>query len=417
MPPASSPSAHEVFRYVSDSASMMFSGGGLKVKEAGSSAGFAVRALVDGRLGFAHCQQEHGLRKALEDAGKASRFSQKTRFSFAPKPPACPSPDVFDPGLDPGDFETAKSLVDEARSAAGSKGGKPRVILSLDRYGVEIENTAGFLGRYRKTGASVYVECMHGDGFGFSYLSSCKKPRETASAGRKAAEMAKAMQGASRPESGTYTVVFELEALQSLMETLLPSFSGDWKRRRMTKLEMGKRMFSERLTICDDALAQPGSAARPFDDEGTPSRRRVLVERGTVRSFLYDRETAALAREDGSGACARAGYDAPPSIGASNIVVSPGTWKDFGGLGKHVELHYAHGAHTANATTGDIGLEASVAFLVEREGRERKPLKGFMLTGNVFDMFAGMEAVEKEQRVYDNLIAPRIAFKNVRLVS
>ena len=405
--------AHEVFRSVSESASMMFTGGELKVKEADSSAGFAVRALVDGRLGFAYCQEEHQLKKALEDAAKASRFSAKTKFSFAPKADYI-LPHTYDQSLDPEDYVALRDMVAEARTTAESRGGKARIMLSTDRFGVELENSEGFNGRYRKTGFSIYVECMHGDGYGFSFLASYKKPKEVHSLGQKAADMAKAMQGAHKPESGAYTVVFEPEALSSLIGILLPSFSGDWRRRKMTKLQCGKKIFSESLTICDDGFAH-GGAVQPFDDEGIPSKRRFLVERGVVRSFLYDRETAALEGVAASGSCGREGYDTPPSISASNTVISPGTWKDFHALGKHIELHYAHGAHTANVTTGDFGLEASVAFLVD--GKERKPLKGFMVTGNIFELFANIAAMEKEQQVHDDLITPRIAFRDVKIVS
>jgi PmbA protein len=204
------------------------------------------------------------------------------------------------------------------------------------------------------------------------------------------------------------------EALLNLMDVFLPSFSGDWKRRAITKLSPGAKAFNGDLTICEDGLA-PGTEARPFDDEGTPSKKRLLVENGAVKSFLYDRETAALEGVSESGACVRPGYDLPPSASPSNIVISPGKVNDLAELGRIIELRSAHGSHTANPTSGDIGLEASSAFLVENG--KRTPLKGFMVTGNVFDMFANIEAIEKKQTTYGSLIAPRIAFRNVRVVS
>jgi len=407
------PSAHEVFRVVSESASMMFSGGELKTKEADTSAGFAVRALVDGRLGFAYCQEEHELKKTLDAAAKASHYSEKTKFSFAPKAHYI-IPDSYDEALQPDDYPALRGMVEEARSAAESRGGKARIMLSAERGAVELRNSEGFSGSYRKTDFSIYAECMHGDGYGFAYLSSCKRPKEVHSVGQKAADMAKAMHGATKPESGTHTVVFELSVLAELFDILMPSFSGDWKRRKMTKLQRDRKAFSEKFTLCEDGFAH-ASALRPFDDEGTPSKRRILVERGFVKSFLYDRETAALEGTNASGACARGSYDSPPSLSSSNLVVSPGTWESVSELGKHIELHSAHGSHTANVTTGDFGMEASVAFLVD--GAKRTPLKGFMVTGNIFELFANVEAMERKQQVHDSLISPRIAFRDVRIVS
>ncbi|MEW6036499.1 MAG: TldD/PmbA family protein [Candidatus Micrarchaeota archaeon] len=405
-------SGSEVYRMSAGASMLTFSGGQMKIKESDATAGISVRVLEAGRLGFAYCQAESGLDEALSRARRLSKFSVESGFSFAPQS-QFPPLDVADPALEPDDIDLLRYLVEEAKDAAASKGGKPRVISSMEREEVRLENTAGLSGAYAKTTASLYVECMDGDGFGLSYLASTRKPGETASLGLRAAEMARSMQNAGKPDGGSYTVVMEVEALESLVETLLPSFSGDWKRRGITRLAEGKA-FSGALSIYDDGLSA-GVNARPFDDEGTPSARRALIENGEVKSFMYDRETAALAREERSGACTRGSYDSPPSIGASNIVISPGDRKDLGDLERFIEVHYAHGSHTANITSGDIGLEVSAAFLVEKG--KRRPMKGFMLSGNVFDMFSNIEAIESSQRVQGSLIAPRIAFRDVRVVS
>jgi PmbA protein len=403
----------EIYRYGLQSSKLSYSGGELKSKENNDSSGIAVRTLEDGRLGFAYCQDESGLQDALAEAKKISRFSKPSAFSFVPKADL-PKSDIADPRIDPENYTGIKALVDEAREAAESGGGKSRIICSFSRESVSIENSAGFGGSYGKTVFSLYAECMSGDGFGFAYSSSTRLPKNTEAVGKKAADMAKSMQGAGKPSDGLYTVVMEPEALENLIDTLLPSFSGDWKRRGMTKISLGQTLFSDTLTISEDPLSE-AIEARPFDDEGTPSRRRALVENGAVKEFLYDRETAALSGTSEGGACTRSSYDSLPAIASSNLVVSPGEWTDLGQIERHIELHSAHGSHTANVTTGDIGLEASSAFLVEKG--ERKPIKGFMLTGNVFDMLANIEGMEKQQKTYGSLIAPRIAFKNIRVVA
>ncbi len=404
---------HEIYHSEGASTSLVFTGGELKIRETDFSSGYGVRALKNGRVGFAYCQHKDALKKATKEAEKLSRFSVESSFSFAPKV-NFKRPDIHDDSLDPSDYGMLRGFVDEAKEGAQSLGGKARAIASVASSQVNLENTAGFSGEYSKTDFSMYVECMHGDGFGISSLSCNKKPEQVRDLALKAAGMAKDMQGAKKPDSGTYTVVLEIEAIESVLGALLPSFSGDWKRRGMTRIEKGKRHFSEQLSISEDGLSE-ASEARPFDDEGVPSEKRFLVKNGVVDSLLYDRETAALDNTKGSGACSRSSYDEPPSIGPSNIVVSSGTWKDLGELERYIELHYAHGAHTANLTTGDIGLEVSGAFLVEKN--KRTPVKGFMLTGNVFDWFANVEAIEKRPRIHDWLISPRIALRNVHAVS
>jgi PmbA protein len=410
---------HEVYSLSTESISLFFSSGELKTKEMDSSLGYGVRSLDKGRLGFAYCQKADDLKKTVEDAKKMSRFSVQSGFSFSPSSPY-PRCDISDPSLSTEDYQSLRGFVDEARDGAESLGGKARVMLGVSSSHASLENTEGFRGEYDKTDFSIYVECMHDDGFGSSYLGSCKRPSSVHDLAVESAQMASDMRGAKKPESGTYTIVAEQEALMSLLDTLIPSFSGDWKRRGITKLSSGAKMLSEKFSMHEDALAE-GTEARPFDDEGTPSKRRPLVEDGIVRSFMYDRETSALeAREGGtlgpeSGVCSRAAYDSAPSIGSSNIVIAPGDHSSLADLERYIELHYAHGSHTANPTTGDIGLEASAAFLVENG--KRIPIKGFMVTGNIFDMFSNIEGIEKEQKTYGSLISPRIAFRNVRIVS
>lgn len=406
-------SIHEVYSISSDSISMMFSDGEIKTKEADSSIGYGIRALEDGRIGFAYCQKADGISKALEDARRMSRFSVRSGFSFA-SAAAPQQADIFDKSLDPEDPAALRAYVDEIRDGAESKGGKARVILGVSRAHTEMENTSGFHGAYDKTSFSLYSECMHEDGYGMSFIASCKRPSGVRELGEEAASMASDMRSAKKPESGPYTVVMEPDAFLNILDTLMPSFSGDWKRRGITKLVPGAKAFSEKLTLSEDGLA-PASDAQPFDDEGVPSERHVLIDKGVVGSFLYDRETAALEGVQESGACSRARYDIRPSIGSSNIVIPPGDVNDLSELGRIIELHYAHGSHTANSTTGDIGLEASAAFLVEN-GR-RTPLKGFMLTGNIFEWLSNIEGIEKKQSTYGSLIAPRVAFRDVRVVS
>jgi len=404
---------HEIFFLSSNSTSLNFTGGELKVKETDTSSGYGIRVLDDGKVGFAYCQNNSEIKNTIAAAKDSAIFSPKSNFSFAPKA-SFMKLDIYDQLLDHNDYGMLRDFLEQAREGAESLGGRSRVSVGASESLLKIENTNGFFGEYKKTDFSLYVECMYESGFGYSYISSNKKPSAVGELGFFAAKMAKDMQEAKKPEPGKYDVVVEIESLESILGVLLPSFSGDWKRRGISKIENGKKYFSDNLTITENGLA-PASNAQPFDDEGTPSKELSIVKNGCASSFLYDRETAALAGVDGSGVCSRDSSDDPPSIGSSNILVSQGNWNDLGELDKYIDLYYAHGSHTANPITGDIGLEVSGAFLVERN--KRTPIKGFMITGNVFDWFAHIKGIEKKQKTLGNLIAPRIAFENVQIVA
>jgi PmbA protein len=409
---------HEIFSLSSNTTSLAFSGGELKTKESDVSGGYGVRVLENNRVGFGYCQNDTDIKKATSEALKAAKFSVKTNFSF-PSKATFKKPNLFDKSLDSPDLSELKDFVDFCRLSAEANGGKSRIICSTDSSSIKLENTSGFFGEYRKSNFSIYAECMDKDGFGFAYHSSLKKPKTDVitEVGAKAALMAKEMQGAKKPEAGGYLLVVNVEALSSILLPLLSSFSGDWKRRGTTKITQTK-MFSEQLSIYDDGTAL-ATGARPFDDEGVPSGKRALVEDGQVKSFMYDLETSALAGVDKkrSGCCSRTSYSSHPGIGSSNITINPGKCKDLAELGAHIELISAHGSHTANLTSGDIGLEVSNAFLVDKKKRERKPVKGFMISANLFELFANIEAIESRQETRDSIIAPRIAFRDVKVIS
>ncbi len=402
----------ETFYEESENASLTYSGGELKIREVNVDSGYGIRVIEDGRIGFSYCQKEDQIANAIENAKKVSRVSPRSDFSFAPKS-AFRMPNILDKTIDPDNVEYLKELVIEARDSAETFGGKARITVGVEKSTYHLQNEEGFDAGYPRTDFSIYCECMHGDGLGINYISSNFLPESVAESGLKAAEMARQMQDARKPEDGKYTIVMEIEALDNILETIIPSFSGDWKRRGITKLTKAFK-FSDKLSIAEDGLSK-GTEGHPFDDEGTPAKRRVLVEKGEVKSFLYNREVAALEGIDADGTCIRSAYDDRPAIGSSNIVISPGDCRDLSELGKHIELHFAHGSHTANLTTGDIGLEVSTAFLVDRG--TRTPLKGFMIVGNIFDMFRNIEAIEKKQRVYGWLVTPRIAFSNLRVIA
>ncbi|HQT45128.1 MAG TPA: metallopeptidase TldD-related protein, partial [Candidatus Micrarchaeota archaeon] len=72
--------------------------------------------------------------------------------------------------------------------------------------------------------------------------------------------------------------------------------------------------------------------------------------------------------------------------------------------------------HTANTTTGDFSVISDLAFLCNPQKGVRKPVKNVMISGNVFRLFRGMSAVDKNQGRFLNLISPRIMFWEVDVV-
>lgn len=411
-------SNHETFCLEESSISLTFSSNEMKSKEQTSEKGYGIRVLKGGRLGFAYCESEAGIGKARKLAASLSAYSPKTGFSFAPKA-AYPALKLVDRKISGMDASEMKAMLGQIREGAQKHVPKPRIMLSAGTETVDLGNSEGFSGSYRTSAISAYVEAMDGDGYGFSYFEGLSLPGDFTALGEKAGAMANAMKGAKKLGPGFYDVILELTALEDVLSVLFPSLSGEWKRKRTSLLaeKLGQQVFNPALTICDDPLA-PASGGRPFDDEGTVSACMPLIERGVVRNFIYDRETAALEGVDASGFCSRQGFSSPPGAGRSNTDIAAGDYGDLEQeLGSCVVVHALHGAHTANTTTGDFGLEVNVAFHRPAKGAEPVPVRGFLISGNIFKLLNGQLCLEKRRETVGNMIAPRIAFKGVQVIS
>jgi PmbA protein len=151
--------------------------------------------------------------------------------------------------------------------------------------------------------------------------------------------------------------------------------------------------------------------SQPFDDEGVPSARIPLVENGVVKNCIYNLEIASLEGIADCGRCARPSYANIPGIGFSNLIISPGNMGEDDG---ELSVLSFHGTHTANVTTGDFGIEVNSAFLLKNN--KRMPVRGFMISGNIFNLFNTIYGIGKRQKKLGSFFSPRIAFSDVHVI-
>ncbi len=409
------PLPHEIYFLKSGALSLMLSGGKIKPREKSEREGYGIRVLKDGKLGFAYCEQESSLNRALESAEAVSGFSLATKFSFAPKA-AISSLDVYDGRIAGMDAAELKEILDGIRGGAEKYSKNTKIILGTFSEEVLLRNSGGFEGSYRNTSLSVYAEVMDGNGFGYYSNAFTHLPGNYHEMGLHAAEMAKKMRSPKRPRAGIYTIIMEPEVINDMVNVLLPSFLGDWKRRGISVLttKKGERFFDGKLSIYDDGTLT-GTSGRPFDDEGVVSERMPLVENGVVKNFAYDMENAFIEGVDRRGQCNRAGFSSPPGIGYANIEISSGDYENLEEeFPDALVIHSLHGTHTANRTTGDFGVEVNAGMT---SGEKNGAVNGFMLTGNIFNLFKNIKGIEKKTKAVGDFFSPRIAFGDIRVVS
>jgi len=405
---------HEIFFSNTRETNLDYSDNALKIKEFDESSGYGVRVMKKGKVGFSYCQKKEDIQKSMKNAEVISKYSMKSGFSFQGKK-RYPKVKTVDKKIESIDENELKDIVYAIKGEMEGYTKKCRISASSFSEGIIMENTEGLDASYRKTGMEIYAEAMKGKGFGYSYYAGISPVKNPEKIGRDAGKMAKDMEKPSKPKPGKYNVVLSPSAFSSIFGIITPSLSGDWKRRKITKLSKNRKMFDSKFTVYDDPTSGQ-SAASPFDDEGTPSKRMPLIEKGVVKNFFYDRETAALEKVNNEGFCSRPDFSTPPGISHSNIIVKPGKYGSFENeLKEFLFIESAFGTHTSNFTTGDFGVEVNVAFHVKNG--KKTPIRGFMLSDNVFNLFNRIIGIEKKAEDYDYLSYPRIAFGGAKVIS
>ena len=301
-----------------------------------ASKGVGLRVISKGRLGFAYGTDfsKDGLKALAERATALAKGAAKDDANALPKGAELGSAGEgdYDPaiaGIDPG------WKLQAAREAErGAKAEDPRVrkfdSTAAGDFLAEsaIASSRGASGTSRASYA--YVHCSpvaEADGqlqtasWGDTRrrLDRLEAPEQI---GRTAARMAARMLGARKPKTQRVPVIFDPRLAAGFIGGLAGAVSGDLVHKKSSFLrdKLGKRIAPETITIVDDATLGEGIGTRPFDGEGVASRRLPIVERGILRTFLYDTRTARRAGAKSTGSASR-GWSSLPSIGTQRLSV------------------------------------------------------------------------------------------------
>ncbi|MEK6981402.1 MAG: TldD/PmbA family protein [Candidatus Micrarchaeota archaeon] len=409
---------HEIFSLIETELSLNYAEDSFKMRNFSTDSGFGVRVLNDKKLGFSYCSGEDEVKTTISKAKLLSRHSVESDFSFVPKS-SYPHLNTFDEKIAEMDESFLRDMSTQINDLVKKQGCKSRIYSSLSNEQVKLENTCGFFGEYKKTYADFFVEAMYGEGYGYSSYNGCRLPKDIPALADESIQMAKQMKNAKKLETGTYTVVFSVESISSLFEALMPSLSGHWKRKKISTLcdKLGQKIISEKITVHDDPLIELSSCV-PFDDEGTKSSKQTIFDKGVLKRFLFDRESAALDHQKSSGFCSRATYSSSPQVGTSNISIDSGNYTRFEDeLGDFLFVKSLHGTHTSNTTTGDFGVEISASIYNTNKGKIQSPKRGFIISDNIFNLLNKVIGLEKERQIHADFFSPRIAFSNIKVVS
>ncbi len=274
-------------------------------------------------------------------------------------------------------------------------------------------NSRGFVGEYRRSYCGFSATPIAQDAGGMQsghWYSSARTARlleDPETVGRTAAQRALRLLGARRVPTQHCPVIFPPDTARGLMGNLLSAANGDavYRNASMFAGKLGEQVAGENITMIDDGtmvfdhVLADGSTVRvggfgtsPFDGDGLPTRRTVVIERGVLKELLLNTYTG---RKLGltSNAKASRGLAGTPGIGGGNYFLEPGaeTHESIVGGVRQGLLVLSTMGFGVNLVTGDYSQGASGLWI--ENGEIAYPVEEITIAGNLKEMFRNVSAV------------------------
>jgi PmbA protein len=269
-----------------------------------------------------------------------------------------------------------------------------------------LANSRGFSGGYRTSYAGVSAAPLAQDANGQmqrdGWWSSARRLADLDSPeaiGKEAARRALCRLGARRVPTQRVPIVFAPEVARSLISSVFEAASGDaiWRGASFLAGHLGRQVAAQSLTIVDDntmllPTGMGGFGTSPFDGEGLPSQRTVVVQNGVLHNYLLNTYTARKLGMTSTHNASR-GLAGTPGIGSGNLYVEAGTRTPediLAGVptGLYVTSLMGFGV---NVVTGDYSRGATGLWI--ENGQLTHAVEEVTIAGNLTEMLMNVTAI------------------------
>ena len=416
----------EVFLVSAEETSVQFETNRLKHIQSKQSTSLALRIIKEGRIGYATATDLTN-EDLVDMALATASFGMTARFEL-PSATSYPDVAVFDPAVESVSLEQMVRLGEELIAIVRVH--TPELIceagVTKSTTSVRIINSRGGQAEYQQSIFSLGIEgqlirdtdmLFVGDG-----QSSGHPILESKAVAEAVLEQLERAKNRASAATKVIPVVFTANGVASaLIAPLMSAFNGKTVLEGASPIgsKLGQAVFDERLSLWDNPTIAYRPGSRPCDDEGVPSQRTPLIEQGTVANFLYDLQTAALAktRSTGNGERGRGGLPAPSP---SAFIIAPGktTFDQMvTDIKEGLVVEQLMGAGQGNILGGDFSGNVLLGYKVEN-GKIVGRVKDTMVSGNVYQLLKQITAIGSDARwVGGSLNIPPLYFSSVAVAS
>lgn len=214
---------------------------------------------------------------------------------------------------------------------------------------------------------------------------------------KKAIDTAKIKLGGEPAPTGQYPVIFNFDAMCSLLGVYSSIFNSEAAQKGLSQLagKEGEVIAAPIVTLVDDPFHPENPEPANFDAEGSPTHKKNIIEKGVLNTLLYNLKTAAVAGKKTTGNASKGGYNASVSIRPFTMYLENGDCTEEELLkkaGNGVYITDLSGLHAgADSISGDFSLQ-SEGYMIEN-GKKTKFLKSFTVAGNFYDLLKNVTAI------------------------
>jgi PmbA protein len=372
-----------------------------------------IRQLVDGALALAKVTEEDPFAGLAEAAEFGSCISTTGGLRLYDE-------DVYSlPGAE---------RIEWARRAEAAALGADRRITNSDGGSFDaatgrmvLANSRGFLGGYRTSYAGVSAAPLAVDANGTmqrdGWWSSARRLADLESPeaiGQEAARRTLRRLGARRVATQRVPIVFSPEVARSLIGSVFEAASGDsiWRSASFLAEKLGEKIAAPSVTIIDDNIlllpsGMGGFGTSPFDGEGLPSRRTVVVEKGVLRNYLLNTYTARKLGMKSTHNASR-GLAGTPGIGCGNLYLEPGTQTPEQIIAAVPAGLYVTGlmGFGVNTVTGDYSRGATGLWI--ENGQLTHAVEEVTIAGNLAEMLKNVSAIGSDLEFRGAVASPTL---------
>jgi len=279
-----------------------------------------------------------------------------------------------------------------------------------------LANSHGFVGEYRRSYCSVAAVPIAQDEAGhmqrdywYSVARSLAKLDPAEQVGKEAARRTLRRLGARKAKTAHVPVVLDPMVANSILEHIFEGVNGDSVYRGASFLagKLGEQVAGSNITVIDDGTIVGGFGTSPFDGEGIPTRRTVVIENGVLKSYLLNTYTAKKLGLETTANASR-GLAGTPGIGPGNYFLQAGTktpQQIIGDIKDGLYLTEFLGMGV-NLVTGDYSRGASGMWIVN--GELAYPVEEITVAGNLKDVFKNISEIGSDLEFRGSVASPTI---------